>query len=613
MNTFRRIFSYANPAAKYWPPYLFFSILSVLFGIVNYALLAPVLTVLFEADEVPLGLPKPEFELSIGYFEDIFSYYLSHVISLAGGSLMAGLVFVCVVFIVASLFSNLMRFLSQRILVDMRTRMMKDLRTDLFRKIDSLNVGYFNTRKKGDILSSISNDVNEVENTVTSSFHVIFRDPLLVIGFLVMLFYMSWKLTIISLIALPLSAIVISKLTKRLRSGAVQTQQIIGNILSAFDETITGGRIIKAFNAGKYVEGNFEKLNESHRRLCRSIFNRQELASPMSEFLGVTVAMLVLFFAGWLKIEGGDEALGMSWQSFIVYIAFYWRVLEPAKLISKAYSMILKGLVSADRIFAILDVDNPVKDPASPKPLDDFKSGIEFRNVTFSYGDRTIINNVSLEIPKGKMIALVGPSGAGKTTLADLIARFYDVQQGSIMLDGNDIRDYRQDDLHKLMGIVTQESILFNDTVYNNIKFGVEDATYEDVLNAAKIANAHEFIERLPMGYETNIGDRGAKLSGGQRQRIAIARAVLKNPPIMILDEATSALDTESERLVQDALTHLMKNRTSVVIAHRLSTIQYADKIVVLQDGEIVEEGTHNELIAKKSVYSHLCELQTFS
>ncbi len=333
----------------------------------------------------------------------------------------------------------------------------------------------------------------------------------------------------------------------------------------------------------------------------------------MSEFLGVTVAMLVLFFAGWLKIEGGDEALGMSWQSFIVYIAFYWRVLEPAKLISKAYSMILKGLVSADRIFTILDVDNPVKDPAAPKPLDEFSQGIRLDHVSFSYGDRTIINDVTLDIPKGKMVALVGPSGAGKSTLADLIARFYDVQQGRIMLDGNDIRDYRQDDLHRLMGIVTQESILFNDTVYNNIKFGVEDAREEDIINAAKIANAHEFIERLPMGYETNIGDRGAKLSGGQRQRIAIARAVLKNPPIMILDEATSALDTESERLVQEALTHLMKNRTSIVIAHRLSTIQFADKIVVLQDGEIVEEGTHNELINKKSTYSHLCELQTFS
>ena len=383
MNTFRRIFSYARPAIKYWPPYLLLSILSVIFGIVNYALLAPVLTVLFESDEVPVGLPKPEFELSIGYFEDIFAYYLSNMISIAGGSLMAGLVFVCVVFIIASLLSNLTRFLSQRILVDMRTRMMKDLRTDLFRKIDSLNVGYFNTRKKGDILSSISNDVNEVENTVTSSFHVIFRDPLLVLGFLVMLFYMSWKLTLISLVALPLSAIIISRLTRKLRSGAVQTQRIIGNILSAFDEAITGGRIIKAFNARKYVEGNFEKLNEDHRRLCRSIFNRQELASPMSEFLGVTVAMAVLFFAGWLKIEGGDEALGMSWQSFIVYIAFYWRVLEPAKLISKAYSMILKGLVSADRIFAILDTDNPVKDPEHPKELTAFNEGIAFRHVSF--------------------------------------------------------------------------------------------------------------------------------------------------------------------------------------------------------------------------------------
>lgn len=613
MNTFKRIFSYARPAAKYWPPYLFLSILSVIFGVVNYALLAPLLTVLFESDQVAVNLTKPEFSLSIEYFENLFSYYLSDIIGAARSNLMGGLVFVCMIFVVASLLSNLTRFLSQRILVDMRTRLMTNLRSDLYKKIDSLNIGYFNTRKKGDILSSISNDVNEVQNTVTSSFHVIFRDPLLVIGFLIMLFYMSWKLTLVSLVALPLSAVVIGKLTRKLKRGAVETQKLIGNILSSFDETITGSRIIKAFNAQRFVERNFDKLNDEHRRLCKNIYNRQELSSPMSEFLGVTVAVIVLFFAGWLKINGGDEALGMSWQMFIVYIGFYWRVLEPAKLISKAYSMILKGLVSADRIFAIIDTDNPIKDPEHPVELEEFKSSIRFENVSFSYGDRMVINNVSMEIPKGKMVALVGPSGAGKSTLADLIARFYDIQQGHILLDGHDLREYRQDDLHRLMGIVTQEAILFNDTVYNNICFGMENVTPEQVVAAAKIANAHEFIERMPEGYDTNIGDRGTKLSGGQRQRIAIARAVLKNPPILILDEATSALDTESERLVQDALSKLMKNRTSIVIAHRLSTIQFADEIIVLQDGAIAESGTHQQLIEKNGIYSHLCELQTFA
>lgn len=613
MDTFKRIFSYARPAAKYWPPYLFLSLLSVIFGIVNYALLDPLLTVLFESDQVQVGVVKPEFDLSIEYVEALFGYYLSDFIEMAGHNMLGGLVFVCVVFVTASFLANLMRFLSQRILVDMRTRLMTNLRADLFRKIDSLNVGYFNARKKGDILSSISNDVNEVQNTVTSSFHVIFRDPLLVVGFLAMLFYMSWKLTLISLVALPLSAVVIAKLSKKLKSGAVVTQKIIGNILSAFDETISGSRIIKAFNAQRYVEGNFGKLNEEHRRISRSIYNRQELASPMSEFLGVTVAVVVLFFAGWLKIKGGDEALGMTWQKFIVYIGFYWRVLEPAKLISKAYSMILKGLVSADRIFAIIDAPNPIADPASPRRLDSFREGFALKNVNFSYGERPVLRDVSLDIPKGSMIALVGPSGAGKSTLADLLARFYDVDSGHILLDGHDIREYRQDDLHALMGIVTQEAILFNDTVFNNIRFGMENVTEEDVINAAKIANAHEFIVNMEDGYQTNIGDRGARLSGGQRQRIAIARAVLKNPPVLILDEATSALDTESERLVQDALSRLMKNRTSIVIAHRLSTIQFADRIVVLQDGSIVESGTHGELLAAGGVYSHLCTLQTFS
>lgn len=613
MSTFRRIFSYAGPTGKYWAPYLVLSVFSVIFSVANYALLAPLLTVLFESDKVDVNVVRPEFELSIGYFEDIFSYYLSEFIGIFNGSLMAGLVFVCMVFVVASFLSNLMRFLSQRILVSMSTRLMKNIRTDLFRKIDSLNVAYFTTRKKGDILSSISNDVNEVQNTVVSSFYIIFRDPLLVVGFLIMLFYMSWKLTLISLVALPLSAVVIGKLTKKLRRGAVETQQLIGNILSSFDEAITGGRIIKAFNANKYVEDNFDKLNEEHRRISRSIYNRQELASPTSEFLGISVAVVVLFFAGWMKIQGGDEALGMSWQSFIVYIGFYWRVLEPAKLISKAYSVVLKGLVSADRVFAIIDADNPIKDPQNPKPLKSFTQGISLRNVSFSYGDRTIIDNVSMDIPKGRMVALVGPSGAGKSTLADLIARFYDVGSGQILLDGNDIRDYAQDDLHRLMGIVTQEAILFNDTVFNNIRFGMEGVSDEDVINAARIANADEFIRNMPDGYQTNIGDRGAKLSGGQRQRIAIARAVLKNPPILILDEATSALDTESERLVQDALTTLMKNRTSIVIAHRLSTIQFADEILVLQDGVIAERGRHDELIQKGGIYSHLCELQTFA
>ncbi len=608
MKTFRRILAYAKPYGRYWPGYLVLSIFSVIFGIANYALIGPMLSVLFEPDTMSGVVARPEFSLTIQYVEDLFQYYLSGTIIQNG--VIKGLVFVCIILIIASFLSNLCRYISQRILVSMKTKLMKNIRTDLFNKISSLHVGYFSGQRKGDILSSISNDVNEVQNTVASSFHIIFREPLLVVGFLSMLFYMSPRLTIVSLIALPFSAIVIGRITRNLRKGAVVTQSLMGRILSQFEEAISGSRIIKAFNAQKYVDGQFEKNNLLHRKISKSIYNRQELASPMSEFLGITVAVLVLFYGGWLNYKGD---LGMSWTSFVVYIGFYWRVLEPAKAISSAYANIQKGLVSGNRIFAILDVKPEIIEKPDALPLNNFSESIEFRKVCFSYTEEPVLRDIDLIIPKGKMVAIVGPSGAGKSTMADLIPRFWDVTSGSILIDGHDIRDYKIADLISQLGIVTQESILFNDTVYNNITFGMENVNETDVIAAAKIANADEFIVQMDEGYQTNIGDRGSKLSGGQRQRIAIARAVLKNPPILILDEATSALDTESERLVQDALTNLMKNRTSLVIAHRLSTIRYADEIVVLQDGRIIERGNHDSLIKQQGLYSHLCKLQAFS
>ena len=607
MNTFRRILSYAKPYGKYIPGYLVLSIFSVIFGIANYALFGPVLSVLFQSDATAAVVAKPDFEISVSYVEDMFNYILGSTVASKGP--LTGLGLVSVALIAASLFSNICRYLSQRILVTMKTNLMMNIRRDLFKKISSLHIGYFNNKRKGDILSSISNDVNEVQNTIASSFHIIFREPLLVIGFLAMLFYMSPKLTVVSLVAIPVSAFVISRITRNLRSGAVVTQTLMGRITSRFEEAISGSRIIKAFNAENYVAGQFDKDNSQHRKVSRSIGNRQELASPVSEFLGITVGVLVLLYGGWLNIKG---ELGMSWPSFVVYIAFYWRVLEPTKAIASAYASIQKGLVSGNRIFAILDIENEIKDKPDCLPLKQFNDKIEFDNVSFSYGAGNVLNNIDITIPKGKIVAVVGPSGAGKSTMADLIPRFWDVTEGSIRIDGRDIRDYRLDDLTALLGIVTQESILFNDTVYNNISFGMEGVTEEQVKAAARIANADEFISAMPDGYQTNIGDRGSKLSGGQKQRIAIARAVLKNPPILILDEATSALDTESERLVQEALTQLMQNRTSLVIAHRLSTIRHADEIVVLQDGCIAERGTHKELIAKDGLYSHLCSLQSF-
>jgi len=607
METFKRILAYAKPYSRYWPSYLALSIFSVIFGIANYALLGPFLQVLFENDTIE-AVAKPEFAMTIDYVEQYFSWILSSVVHTSGP--MKGLLFVSLSLVVACFFSDLCRYLSQRILVSMKTKLMFNIRQDLFKKISSLHIGYFNDQRKGDILSSISNDVNEVQNSVASSFHVFFREPLLVIGFLIMLFYMSPRLTAVSLIALPISAFVVTRITRKMKAGSVETQSLMGRILSHFEEAISGSRIIKAFNAGKYVDSRFAETNDRHRNISRQVFNRQELASPTSEFLGITIAAIVLFYGGWLNING---KLGMSWEGFIVYIMFYWKVLEPAKAIANSYAAVRKGLVSGDRIFAILDIPDEIKEDADPIEKKSFDKDIVFKSVAFAYGEEPVLKGVNLTIPKGKMVAIVGPSGAGKSTLADLLPRFWDVTGGSIELDGIDIRKYRKEDLVNLMGIVPQEAILFNDTVFNNIAFGMEGVTEEQVIAAAKVANAHEFIEKMEDGYQSNIGDRGAKLSGGQRQRIAIARAVLKNPPIMILDEATSALDTESERVVQDALTRLMENRTSLVIAHRLSTIRHADEIIVLKAGEVEERGTHEELIRKGGLYSHLCKLQDFS
>jgi subfamily B ATP-binding cassette protein MsbA len=608
METYKRILSYAKPLGRYWPPYLLLSVLSVIFGIANYALIGPVLSMLFEPEKAASATAAPEGGFSLEYVEQGINHLLNGIVN--GNGFLTGLLLVCLALVVATLLSNLCRYLSQRILVSMKTRLLYNLRSDLFHKISGLDIGFFNNRRKGDILSSISNDVSEVQNTIAGSFHIFFREPLLVIGFLAALFFMSPRLTLVSLVALPLSAIVISRITGRLRRDAVETQTLMGKILSHFEEAISGSRIIKAFNAQKYVDSQFDKDNEVHRRVSLAVSNRQELASPVSEFLGITVAALVLLYGGWLNYRG---QLGMSWSAFVVYIGFYWRVLEPAKAMASSYAAIQKGLVSAGRIFDILDAENCIKESERPLVLEGFNDAIEFRNVSFAYGSEPVLSDINLTIPKGKTVAIVGPSGAGKSTLADLIPRFWDCGEGVILIDGHDIRSLSIASLRSIMGIVTQEPILFNDSIYGNITFGMEGVSQRQVEEAAAIANADEFISRMEDGYRTNIGDRGSKLSGGQRQRIAIARAVLKNPPFLILDEATSSLDTESERLVQDALTRLMTNRTCLVIAHRLSTIRHADEIIVLQNGRIAERGTHEQLIKAGGIYNHLCQLQAFS
>jgi subfamily B ATP-binding cassette protein MsbA len=485
----------------------------------------------------------------------------------------------------------------------------KNIRESLYLKITNLHVGYFHDQRKGDIMSSLSNDVNEIESSVVSSVQVIFREPLMIVGYIILLFTMSVQLTLFTLIVLPISGLVITSISRRLRKDAKQGQLLLGNILSIIEETISGIRIIKAFNAQKYVNKKFDEQNSQYRAILKSMWNKKELASPISEFLGVTVVVLVILYGGQLVLQNKSD---LNASEFITYIILYSQILVPAKNISSALTSIQRGIASGERIFAILDTPVKIEEDPNAISISDFKGKISYENVSFQYAEKKVLDNINLDVEKGKMIALVGASGAGKSTMADLLPRFYDVTEGAITIDGIDIRKIKLSDLNHLMGIVTQESILFNDTVFKNISFGNESATEEQVIEAAKIANAHEFIDKLEEGYYTNIGDRGAKLSGGQRQRLSIARAVLKNPPILILDEATSALDTESERLVQEAIQNLMKNRTSVVIAHRLSTIQYADQIIVMQAGKIIERGTHTELLALNGMYRKLSEMQSF-
>jgi subfamily B ATP-binding cassette protein MsbA len=607
---FLRIISFAKPYSRWWPRYLACIIPGTVFGVLNFALIIPVLEVVFEQNS-PAEIPvAPDFSMSVTYFKNIFNYWLYSINSAWGIS--GTLLFICISVLLASFLSNLFKYAAQRTLVSMRASVNMSMRNTIFNKILHLHTGYFNSQRKGDLMSSLSNDVGEVQNSVVTSFQTIFRDPIMIVGNMIALFYMSYQLTIFSMIVAPLSAFFIGRLSRKLKRDAGTAQKYQADIMSIIEETITGIRIVKAFNAQRYVRGKFETMNEKHRIATKKVYNRQEMASPMSEFFGVCVVLGILYFGGRMVMGGHMD---MSASEFIVYLAFYYNILVPVKELTRSYANIQRGMASAQRVFDIIDHPVEILKSDNPVSITRFENEIGFENVSFRYSERgaEVLHNINLQIPKGKMYALVGHSGAGKSTIVDLIPRFYDVTVGAIKLDGIDIKDYQPREFIGLMGIVSQESILFNDTVFNNIAFGWTEATEENVRQAAEIANAHEFIVKMENGYHTNIGDRGNKLSGGQRQRLAIARAVLRNPPILILDEATSALDTESERIVQDALSKLMNNRTSIVIAHRLSTIQNADRIIVLQEGRIAEEGTHDELLALNGIYHNLCKLQKFS
>jgi len=607
MNYFQKILKYAKPYTKYAYLNVVFNILYALFNVLSVLSFIPVLGILFGKDDKVYT--KPVFE----GITNIFKYAqgsLNYEITLlldSGGTDKA-LMFICILSFSLFFLKNLFRYLASFVLAYLRNGVVKDLRDSLYHKIIELPLAYFSEKKKGDIIARMTSDVQEVEVSFLTSLETVVREPLTIALTLISMFAISAKLTLFVFILLPVSGFIISSISKKLKAKSLLAQQETGNFLSFIEETLTGLRVIKGFNAEDKIEGKFKSSTNEFRNLMTSVIQRKTLASPMSEFLGSATIIAILWFGGRLVL--GDNS-DMEPQEFFGYIGLFYLVLNPAKAISTAFYNIQKGNASAERILTVLETETTIKDKPEAISNPSFEKEISFENISFKYKDEFVLKNFSLTINKGQTIALVGQSGSGKSTLANLITRFYDVNKGAIKVDGIDIKDITQKSLRGLMGIVTQESILFNDTVKNNISLGVEEASLDQVIEASNIANAHEFIKDLPLQYETNIGDSGNTLSGGQKQRLSIARAVLKNPPIMILDEATSALDTESEQLVQKALEKMMENRTSLVIAHRLSTIQKADLILVLKKGEIVEQGKHNDLLDKKGEYFKLVSMQS--
>jgi subfamily B ATP-binding cassette protein MsbA len=597
---------YGKPYWVYAVINIVFNLLVIVFSLVSFAALIPVLQILFKMSKPVTSAPP----LSMNQESLIqnLNFYISEMIK-ENGELQV-LAYICVIFVALYFLKNLFRYFAMFFIAVLRYGVVKDLRNAIYYKALILPLSYFNEQRKGDIISRITGDVQEVEWSILQMIEIIFRQPLTLLSYLVFLFILSPQLTLFVLIVLPVSGLIIGKIGSSLRRTSDKVQSKMGNMVSLIEETISGLRIIKAFNAIDFSYNNFVKTNTDYAKFATKMIRKRDLASPLSEFLGIMVTAIILWYGGRL-ILSHDNSLDAT--MFLVYLGVFSQLLPPAKDISQAAAYIQKGASSLDRIDYILQAEEVIVEKPNPVHISDLTQSIEYRNVGFSYNTEPVLSNINLIIPKGKTIALVGPSGGGKSTMVDLLPRFYDITGGQLLIDGHDIRDVAIADVRGLMGIVNQDTILFNGTVYENISFGMKDVTLEKVVSAAKVANAHEFIEKLDKGYDTNIGDRGLKLSGGQRQRISIARAVLKNPPVLILDEATSALDTESERLVQDALVKLMKNRTSVVIAHRLSTIQHADEIIVLSAGQIVQRGKHQELIATEGIYKKLCDMQSFS
>ena len=604
---YMRLLGFARPIRKYAIPYFFYSLFYALFNSLTFLLIMPILKTMFDADYTFVYVEKlPPLAFNQEYLTALFNFTYSHLFNEYNPENV--LLLLAIVTIFVSLLSNLFRYMGAWTVENMRTRTLQRMRNEMFSKVVDMNVGYFSDQRKGDIISKITSDVGVVQFCITNTLQVAFREPFLIIGYLVAMFSISWELSVFSILFLPLVALIIGNIVKKLRHPAMQSQQLLGDMVSVLDESLSGVKLIKGYNATNYIRQKFYDINAEFSRLLLSMARRQQLASPMSEFLGISAVGVILVFGGMLVINRSLNA-----GEFVAFIAMFSQITRPVRTFIDQFSNINQGIAAGERIFSIIDAQSEIQDKPGAIELDGLKDKIEFRDIHFSYdGSREVIEGISFEIKRGETVALVGPSGGGKSTLSELIPRFYDVKAGDILIDGVSVRDYTQDSLRAHMSVVAQDTVLFNDTIEGNIAMGKAGATHDEIVEAARIANADCFIQEAPEGYQTNIGDRGVKLSGGQRQRLSIARAVLKNPEILILDEATSALDTESEKLVQDALNKLLVGRTSVVIAHRLSTIHNADKIIVVDHGRVAEQGTHTELLAKGGIYAKLIELQSF-
>mgnify|MGYP002332375819 CR=1 FL=1 len=605
--TYMRLLGFARPIKKYAIPYGIYSLLYALFNSLTFMLIIPILNTMFDDGFSPEYVEKlPPVELNQEYLTTLFNYTYSHLFDTYDRQNV--LLLLAAVAIIISFLSNLFRYLGSWTIENMRTRTLQKMRNEMFSRVMDMNVGYFSDQRKGDIISKITSDVGVVQFCITNTLQVSFREPFLIVGYIVMMIAISWELAIFSVLFLPLVALLIGNIVKRLRHPARTNQKRMGEMVSTLDESLSGIKVIKSYNATEYIKQKYYDISADLARLTLSMARRQQLASPMSEFLGITAVGVILVFGGTLVSRGALDPGG-----FIAFVAIFSQITRPVRTFIDQFANINQGIAAGERIFSIIDTKPEIEDKPDARELKGLRDKIEFRHVHFSYdGTREVIDDISFEIRRGQTVALVGPSGGGKSTLSELLPRFYDPTSGEILIDGISLRDYTQESIRAHMSAVAQDTVLFNDTIEGNIAMGRPSATHEEIVEAAKVANADSFIRECPEGYDTNIGDRGVKLSGGQRQRLSIARAVLKNPEILILDEATSALDTESEKLVQDALNNLLKGRTSVVIAHRLSTIHNADKIIVVDHGRIAEEGTHAELMARNGIYAKLIEMQSF-